>query len=61
MIEKCVQNERNGHTGTSGSRPRHTKGGDCLGITPPNLKGGESKEAHEPGHMQDLKPKNINS
>ena len=31
----------------------------CLGISPPNLKGRESKEAHEPGQMQDLKPKNI--
>ena len=46
-------------TGTPGSRPRHTKGGDCLGISPPSLKGRESKEANETGHMQDLKPKNI--
>ena len=29
----------------------------CLGISPPNLKGRESKEAHEPGQMQDLKLK----
>ena len=56
MIEKSVQKRTDGDTGTPGSRPRHTKGGDCLGITPPNLKGGESKEAHEPGHMQDLNP-----
>ena len=43
--------------GTPGSRPCHTKGLDCLGISPPSLKGRESKEAHEPGQVQDLKPK----
>ena len=41
------------------SRPCHTKGGDCLGISPPSQKGKESKEAHEAGHMQDLKPKHV--
>ena len=57
IIEKYVQKRRKGRTGTPGSRPRHTKGGDCLGISPPRLKGRERKEAHEPGQMQDLKPK----
>ena len=54
MIEKSVQKSTDRDTGTPGSRPRHTKGGDCLGISPPSLKRRESKEAHEPGPMQDL-------
>ena len=29
----------------------------CLGISPPSLKGRGNKEAHEPGQVQDLKPK----
>ena len=57
IIEKYVQKRRKWGTGTPGSRPRHTKGGDCLGITPPNLNSRESKEAHEQGRVQDLKPK----
>ena len=59
MNEKSVQKRTDRDTGTPGSRPCHTKGGDCLGISPPSLKGRESKEANETGHMQDLKPKNI--
>ena len=63
MIEKYVQLERDGRSGPGGvwseSRPCHTKGGDCLGISPPSQKGKESKEAHEAGHMQDLKPKHV--
>ena len=58
MIEKSVQKRTDRRTGTPGSRPRHTKGGDCLGIaSPPNLNSRESKEAHEPGRVQDLKLK----
>ena len=63
MIEKYVQLGRDGRFCPGGcwneSRPCHTKGGDCLGITPPSLKGKEDKEAHEAGHMQDLNPKHV--
>ena len=39
MFGKYVQKGRDGQTGTSGNQPCHTKGGDCLGISPPDLKG----------------------
>ena len=38
MFEKYVQKGRGRQTGTSGNQPCHTKGGDCLGISPPDLK-----------------------
>ena len=59
MFGKYVQKGRDRQTGTSGNQPCHTKGGDCLGISPAKQKGKESKEAHEAGHMQDLKPKYV--
>ena len=49
--KKWLENMANkGGTGTfdqGESQPCHTKGGDCLGISPPSQKGKESKEAHE--------------
>ena len=59
MIEKCAEKGRDRDFTLRGKGFASHLGGDCLGISPPTLKGKESKEAHEPGHMQDLKLKNI--
>ena len=58
-LKNMSKKEGTGTFGPGGSRPYHTKGGDCLGISPPSQKGKERKEAHEAGHMQDLKPKHV--
>ena len=39
MIGKYVQKGWEGNPGARGNQGCHTKGGDCLGISPPSLKG----------------------
>ena len=44
MIGKYVQQGWDRNPGDRGNQGCHTKGGDCLGISPPSQKGKESKE-----------------